>query len=149
MKTYFENWKDFNSMIEDFSHIRYEWDDPDGNYQRKDKPANLPAPESILFAAYTHYSYSGEASVFFEIDGDLFEVYGSHCSCAGLANQWNPRPVTWAALALRVSEIEEARIRYEADPDNGDWDLQSAPFGKFNPATQQAFMELVRSRLKS
>lgn len=45
---------------------------------------------NILFAWYDTPPYEGYAYVLFEKDGVLYEVQGSHCSCYGLENQWEP-----------------------------------------------------------
>jgi len=45
----------------------------------------------IIFADYTYEDYSGSSLVIFEsVDGELYEVHGSHCSCYGLEDQWEP-----------------------------------------------------------
>ncbi|BCM95250.1 hypothetical protein [Burkholderia phage FLC6] len=46
----------------------------------------------ILYAGYTYEDYSG-SSVVFGYDHEkkqFFDVYGSHCSCFGLEDQWDP-----------------------------------------------------------
>lgn len=49
----------------------------------------------IIFADYTYEDYSGSSIVVFEsVDGELYEVNGSHCSCFGLEDQWEPEPVS-------------------------------------------------------
>jgi hypothetical protein len=44
----------------------------------------------ILFAGYDYEDYSGSADVIFVEKGKLYHVEGSHCSCYGLEDQWNP-----------------------------------------------------------
>jgi len=47
--------------------------------------------------AYYHDDYSnycGKAYVLFVKDGKYYEVFGSHCSCMGLEDQWEPEEVT-------------------------------------------------------
>lgn len=58
----------------------------------------------ILFATYSYQDYSGDAWVLFEMDGILYEVNGSHCSCYGLEGQWEPEVVELKALQHRVTE---------------------------------------------
>ncbi len=49
----------------------------------------------IILADYTYVAYSGSSYVLFEgIDGKLYEVYGSHCSCYGLEDQWSIEETT-------------------------------------------------------
>ena len=56
----------------------------------------------IIYASYSCDDYShGEAFVLFEKDGVLYEVNGSHCSCHGLEDQWDPEETSVAALRLR------------------------------------------------
>lgn len=53
----------------------------------------------IILADYTYEDYSGSAYVLFEgIDGKLYEVYGSHCSCYGLEDQWSIEETTVEAF---------------------------------------------------
>jgi len=59
--------------------------------------------ENVLFAEYTYEDYEGYAFVLFEKDGKLYEVHGSHCSCYGLENQWEPEEVCLPELVNRVS----------------------------------------------
>lgn len=56
----------------------------------------------ILFATYTYENYSGSAFVIFEEGGKLYEVNGSHCSCYGLENLWDPELVSLKELKNRV-----------------------------------------------
>lgn len=56
---------------------------------------------TILLASYTYENYSGAAFVLFEKDGTLFEVNGSHCSCYGLEDQWEPEETSEEALLAR------------------------------------------------
>lgn len=58
----------------------------------------------ILFASYGQDNWSGEAWVLFEQDGKLFEVNGSHCSCYGLEDQWEPQETALEAIKLRLDK---------------------------------------------
>ena len=55
----------------------------------------------IVFAAYTYEDYSGSALVLFMKEGKLYEVNGSHCSCHGLEDQWQPEETFLEALRIR------------------------------------------------
>jgi hypothetical protein len=57
----------------------------------------------VLFAAYTYEDYSGYAFVLFLKDGKLYEVHGSHCSCYGLEDQWDPEETTEEAVLYRIA----------------------------------------------
>lgn len=56
----------------------------------------------ILLAYYSYEDYSGEAFVLFRKDNQLNEVNGTHCSCYGLENQWEPEKTTVEALQHRL-----------------------------------------------
>lgn len=60
--------------------------------------------EKLLIASYTYEDYSGSAWVLFSKDGKLYEVYGSHCSCYGLEDQWTPEEVCLPELVNRVTK---------------------------------------------
>jgi hypothetical protein len=57
---------------------------------------------NILFASYGCDNYEGEAFVLFEKEGKLYEVNGSHCSCYGLEDQWEPEEVLLEELEHRL-----------------------------------------------
>jgi hypothetical protein len=85
----------------------------------------------VLLAWYEYEDYSGDAFVLYEKDGKLYEVNGSHCSCDGLEDQWDPEETTWEALAhiyrkgsrfgrdddasRRLRELIDARVPVEAE----------------------------------
>lgn len=58
--------------------------------------------------------YSGSAVVIFRRDDKLFEVHGSHCSCMGLEEQWEPEETTIEALRMRspYNQGEASAIKY-------------------------------------
>lgn len=60
------------------------------------------AGADILLASYNIHGWSGDAYVLFRRDGQLFEVFGSHCSCHGLAGQWDPQETSLPALSARA-----------------------------------------------
>jgi hypothetical protein len=53
----------------------------------------------IKFAFYDIDGYDGHAVVVFEQGGKLYMVEGSHCSCYGLEDQWEPTEETVQTLA--------------------------------------------------
>lgn len=61
----------------------------------------IPTNEEILFANYCCEGYEGDARILFQRNGVLYEVEGSHCSCMGLEDQWNPIVVSWEQLGMR------------------------------------------------
>ena len=58
----------------------------------------------ILFASYGQDNYSGDAFVLAVVEGKLYEVNGSHCSCYGLEGQWELEETTIEALVHRLIE---------------------------------------------
>jgi hypothetical protein len=137
MEKYFGIWDNFESMKESFE--RRSWfDDSEktSRYPRVDIEDN-----NVLWATYTYENYSGSANVIFEKDGQLFEVYGSHCSCNGLEEQWEPGFVTWGALALRLKNLN-------VEDEDGESDYNS-PFRHQPLAARKAFHALVTSKLEN
>ena len=57
---------------------------------------------NILFASYSIDNYVGDAFVLLEKNGNLYEVNGSHCSCYGLEDQFDPEITTLEALEHRL-----------------------------------------------
>lgn len=53
----------------------------------------------ILMAIYEREYYQGDAFVLYIKDDKLYEVNGSHCSCYGLEDQWDPDVVLLEELA--------------------------------------------------
>jgi hypothetical protein len=68
---------------------------------------------TVIHADYTYEDYSGSAYVLFVKDGRYYEVHGSHCSCMGLEEQWEPEECTYAELAemLRRRNADEDLIK--------------------------------------
>jgi hypothetical protein len=58
----------------------------------------------ILLASYAGMGYDGYAFVLFVEDDKLYEVHGSHCSCDGLEEQWEPEETSIVALQARARE---------------------------------------------
>lgn len=69
---------------------------------KKEAVLNICKDINILFASYGNDNYEGEAWVLFEKDGKLYEVHGSHCSCYGLEEQWEPEEVILQELEHRL-----------------------------------------------
>lgn len=69
----------------------------------------------ILLASYGTGGYEGSAFVLFRRGGKLFEVNGSHCSCYGLEDQWDPQETTKAELMHR---LDNGRLGQESYCDN-------------------------------
>jgi len=52
----------------------------------------------VLFAAYDYECYDGFATVIYVQNGKFYFVHGSHCSCYGLEDQWDPDEMPLEAL---------------------------------------------------
>ena len=63
----------------------------------------------IIYAQYDCEYYEGYAFVLFRKDGKLYEVNGSHCSCFGLEDCWQPEETTLAAMLARPNVPEVAK----------------------------------------
>jgi len=83
------------------------------DWEGYDKPAlccafNLPEEAlddiQILLAAYEYECYNGQAFVLFLKEGQLFEVFGGHCSCYGLEGQFDPEKVILSELENRLKK---------------------------------------------
>lgn len=102
-------------VFRDFDGTR--WD----NYRNDEDPVPLAEKPQfkdveILLASYGTPSYEGYAFVLFRRDGKLWEVNGSHCSCYGLEDQWEPEETTAEALLHRIKEGTLGKDEYSENP---------------------------------
>lgn len=68
-----------------------------------DHQINERNPETeILVASYVCEDWTGQAIVIYREGGELFIVEGSHCSCFGLEDQWNPERIDLAYIDYRT-----------------------------------------------
>lgn len=67
----------------------------------------------ILMAIYENEWYEGDAFVLYIKDDQIYEVNGSHCSCYGLEDQWDPDIVLLAEL--EANRFKES-YRFESIP---------------------------------
>jgi len=70
----------------------------------------------ILLASYGTPSYEGYAFVLARKEGKLYEVNGSHCSCYGLEDQWDPEETTIEALRHRITQGRLGSRDYDDNP---------------------------------
>lgn len=103
---YLENWKEggFEAMVGDFS-------------LNEATAKEVALGFEVMHAYYSDEDYSGSAFVILRsrADGGLWEVHGSHCSCHGLEDQWDPEPTELKALLSR----HEAQPLPGMDEDSG------------------------------
>lgn len=64
-------------------------------------PEDALTDATVYLAWYGYGSYCGSSLVVFEKGGKLYEVNGSHCSCYGLEDQWQPEETSWEAINMR------------------------------------------------
>lgn len=88
----FENQED---VLTRFSSVYGEVDDSITQFMKRKK---------IIFAIYDSHDYDGSAFVLIKSGKKLYEVNGSHCSCYGLEDQWEPEEVTLIELIHRMSK---------------------------------------------
>ncbi len=79
----------------------FDGNSPEGILKEFSAPASALDGATVLYAKYECECYEGQAEVIYEKDGELFEVSGSHCSCYGLENQWEPMRIVVGALRMR------------------------------------------------
>lgn len=65
---------------------------------------------NIIFASYAYECYEGYATVIFERGGKLYENYGSHCSCYGLEDQWQPEEIDVETYAEQLKKRGDTKI---------------------------------------
>jgi len=96
MKIYFENFTCIEDVVGNFAI-----------------PTEEMVGVEIIYAAYDTPDYEGYAQVIFMRGRKLYEVNGSHCSCNGLEDQWEPEETTLAALMFRpnVSDFAKANLK--------------------------------------
>jgi hypothetical protein len=79
---------------------------------------NIPPEDHILYAVYDGGGYDGWARVIFVgKDGKIYEAGGSHCSCYGLEDQWDPDEVEWEQV-LQYSYTYDGRYNDDLESDN-------------------------------
>ncbi len=66
-----------------------EWKDVVREFSIRD-PNEQKEPDEVYYACYETPSYEGYAHVFFRRGRTYFWASGSHCSCHGLEDQWEP-----------------------------------------------------------
>lgn len=114
---FLNNWEDSKrfGVIEDFEDFYLEEDqfnseNPNDyikeNIEKMKVAIENHKNEKIIFASYGYENYSGDAFVLIIVDGKLFEVNGSHCSCYGLEDQWDLEETSLKALKHRIEKGE-------------------------------------------
>lgn len=101
MAIYFGRFSDLNDVLDSF------------------EPASgslIPVEGNVLFASYGGDTYNGAATVIFSHEDKLYEVNGSHCSCYGLEDQWEPEETDVPSLGMR-GRPGESTYHYLSDHD--------------------------------
>ena len=63
----------------------------------------------LLYYSYDSDGNDGSAFGVYRLNGELWEFHGSHCSCHGLEEQFDPEQTTEEALLMRPNLPEELR----------------------------------------
>lgn len=63
----------------------------------------------FIYADYETPDYEGSSFAIFVKNDKLYEVNGSHCSCNGLEEQWQPEETSFAALMFRPNVPDQAK----------------------------------------
>lgn len=96
MTVYFDDFTSWNSVAERFAG--YCWSED------KSAAKKIAKPEEVIFASYEIDGYEGSAAVLFRNGDKYYTVEGSHCSCFGLEDQWNPEEYD---LPVLIDNIEK------------------------------------------
>ena len=110
MKIYFGEFDSWDDVAMQFSGL-YDWRDGD-----KEKALQiLPEPEKVILAAYDQPGYEGYALVVYKTGETYYTVYGSHCSCYGLEDQFTPEAYTKEDLLAYFEKIKESDYGVQKD----------------------------------
>lgn len=90
------------------------WDDVMEQFQVPEQ--DRPVPDQVLFASYDCPEYEGYAEVIYRIGERYFWASGSHCSCYGLEDQWDPEEYNREQLALVV--LRQGQFYHSENPDD-------------------------------
>ena len=75
-----------------------DWNDVLNQFSVSDEERKIYADAVPVYATYDCEQYEGYATVIFIQHGKFFEVHGSHCSCMGLEDQFEPEETTYEVL---------------------------------------------------
>lgn len=87
-RVYFENFSSVDSIAGAYA----------GDGISKQDIVKVLDDAKIWVAWYGYGDYCGNSFVLYEVNGTLYEVNGSHCSCYGLEGQWKPEKTSWKVL---------------------------------------------------
>ena len=73
---------------------------------------NDPEPQAVIWAEYDNGGYDGQAYVFYYNEGKFWYNEGSHCSCYGLEDQWDPEEYSLETLK---GQMERATYGFFVD----------------------------------
>ena len=83
---------------------------------------NIGFEPEYIWAVYGGGSYDGSALVVFYDDDRWQVVEGSHCSCYGLEDQWEPKD---ADVELHLESIKQGKRIFVAESTYYDWNGSS------------------------
>lgn len=112
----YETEEQYGSLVAEFGSGNRDY----GSGGSMPAPADvLPKGAKVLFSDSDYSNYTEVALVVFEVEGVLYEVNGSHCSCYGFEGQWSPEVASFNELrqrAQRAVERDEPDYNYYDDP---------------------------------
>jgi hypothetical protein len=79
-----------------------DWDGCDWSDVQRAFHMEEARPDEVLLARYSQDGYDGRAHVLYRNGGSYFHVYGSHCSCFGLEDQWDPEEYDLVTLVAAL-----------------------------------------------
>ena len=72
---------------------------------------SIPEPDEVIFAVYDQEMYEGSADVVYRVGERFYWVSGSHCSCYGLEEQFDPEEYS---AELLIAALRRGRHFYWA-----------------------------------
>lgn len=140
----------YEEGFSDWEHVVSEFAPSYGRWGEGRNKAALGSEPEYIYARYLYESYDGSADVIFYRDGKWFYNGGSHCSCYGLEDQWEPEEVD---VVLHLKLIDEGSNRLHINfwsYSHYDKDSEETVQNKINAWLRQAVAEIKKqSRVTS
>lgn len=89
--------------------VFFGFDSAEEVFEAYDAPMEWQHEVEFIYAEYQRADYEGDSFAVFIKDGKLYEVNGSHCSCNGLENCWQPEETSVIALLSRPNVPDKAK----------------------------------------
>jgi hypothetical protein len=102
------------------------------------------ADAKIHLAWYGDGDYCGRAVVIYDKAGQLFWVVGSHCSCNGLEEQWEPIETDWETLR----HVRDHGTEFKADEHEGSIFLEEQMNKLLDGVLMQSILDVVNDEIE-